>query len=466
MLLRLPRIGIRLLAPLRVRLQHGNARVSTAPRPRAAARSPPSARRSFEARLAAGVAASAALLAAPFLYLYATGGLTLSSFFERVSDAWAGLAQVGGAELVLLLPAWDSYAEGERGGGAFSFAPLGAEGAAAAMAAQPAVGRAGASLPRPRFTVVLGWEGVCVDVAYDPKAGFKPLARPGLASLLLALAAAGAEVVVWSSASPSAVVAEQLAGVVAGAVAPLDVAGYLGLQARMEEAYERARAHEAAAAALERRAPRPMLPITREDRVAQYASHALRIAAVLGSEHTVPGEGGGGDSAAPANVRPVAALTHERAPWDVVVVDAAPRGAAGLPPTPALRGAQHVAVPPWAARAAPGEDPTLFLLAELFLWFGGWRRAAERRAPPPGAAAHFSGARGPEGVPATDPEASVAAFFEHAVGGPDAFRAHLEEGGGLGRALVEGAREQLRQRLQEEERAAGGAAAPTAQNRN
>jgi hypothetical protein len=457
----------------RVRCAH-----AAAPRPRATTRSPSSPRRSLEARLVAGVAAGAALLAAPFLYHIATGDLTLTALRERVADAWVGLAQVGGEELVALLPAWDSYAVeggggGGGGGGDAGTSPTAALGAAAG-GPLAAVGRAGSALARPRCTVVLGWEGVCVDLAYDPKSGFRTVPRPGLAPLLLALAAAGAEVVVWSPTSPSAVVSEQLAGVVAAAVAPLDVGSYTALQARMEEAYARARAHEDAAAARERRPPRPMLPITREDRLAQYSAHALRIAAVLGSEHTVPWEGGGGGgaAAAAANARPVAALTHGRAPWDVAVVDAAPRAAAGLPARAAPRGAQHLAVPAWRRGEEEGEDPTLFLLAEMMLWFGGWRRAAERRAGAgagAGGAAPFSGALGAEGTPATNPEASLAAFFEHAVGGREAFSALLEEeaggaapGGGLARALLVSAREQLRLRLLEESAAAAAESAAAA----
>lgn len=447
---------LHLRAPLRAiggapcaRCQHAGFFSTAAPRPRAAPRSPPSPRRSREARLAAGLAAACALLAAPVAYEFAFGGLTLAALRERAADAWAGLSRAGAAELLLLLlPAWESYDAG--GGGAGGGGDPRGGGA-------PAVGRAGAPLARPRFTVVLGWEGVCVDVAYEPKAGFRALPRPGFAQLLLALAAAGAEVVVWSPTSPSAVVAEQLAGLVAGTVAPLDAGGYVALQARMEAAYARARDAEAAAAAREGRAPRAMLPITREDRVEQYTAHVLRVAAVLGSEHALPGGGGA------AAVRPVAALTHERAPWDVVVVDALHRGAAGLPPAARARDAQHLALPEWRSAAqGAGEDPSLFLFAELALWFGGWRRAAERRAaaaqPPP--VQPFTGRLTAEGFPATDPEASVAAFFEHALGGAPAFRARLDEGSAcLALALLESARAQLQLRLREELEEEGRAAA-------
>lgn len=140
---------LRARAAVRIRFQHACAGAGSPapPRPRAAASSPPSPRRSHEARIAAGLAASTLLLASPFLYHFATGKLTLSSLWERVADAWAGVAQVGGEELLLLLPAWGSYAveEGVGGGDVGGGGGSGGGGGAAAAAAATAPSARGAT---------------------------------------------------------------------------------------------------------------------------------------------------------------------------------------------------------------------------------------------------------------------------------------------------------------------------------
>ena len=371
-------------------------RVDARPRP---IRPPPSSRFA-----AAAAGAGALALAVPVVLLWRDG--TLERWWRAAANTIAALRDVDAGDLLGVLPPLADYAVPTDAGGR--------------------VTRAGVLLSPPAATLVLGWEGVCMDVLYDPKAGFVPVAREGFATLLLALADADAEVVVWSRSAPAAAVREQLFTLVRTLIVPRDMERHAAFQRFLTNNYERARAVEAGTAAKEGRAVRPMMPITDHDREELYAQNVLRIAAVLGREHCfaedagVGGGGGGGGTAAPPQpttspsppaqvvIRPVALLTHGRAPWDVIVVDAdtpslAPEGSVNAAPflTPAGMSASaanaaaaartrplHFPVPLFSARVAadaheqglppPPPDTTLHLLSECFTRFAAWRSSARR----------------------------------------------------------------------------------------
>ena len=368
------------------------------PRPRAQPSAPGVPDR--QARLQAAAAALLCLLlGAPLAYLGLHGGLELPYLEER----WAALTSVDHEDLLSALPDLATYAGAEAAAAAAAARGDGGGGeeeGEAQLAPSRAVARAGARLPLPAATLVLGWEGVCVDVVYDPKAGYVPVPRPGLAALLLACADAGIDTVLWSSAALSDSVKEQVARLVEARVAPLDAARYDAFQARVTDNYERARAVELAMATREGRRPAPMLPITPRDRTDLYLENVLRVPAVLGKEHCVAGGGGEGGGDAQQQqllLRPLNLLCHARCARAALgggcaaidCVDASALGvpahagggraeAAGAepsapapPPPPPI---YYLRLPAW--RSGEG-DFCLFLMAELVREYAEWRRAPE-----------------------------------------------------------------------------------------
>jgi len=316
----------------------------------------------------------------PLAYvLYQNGGVD----FRELSERMLALTTVDETDLMAVLPPWGSYAqENDSDDGLY--------------VGGGTVNRSGIRLPCPASTVVLGWEGTCLDVHYDVKAGYVPEFRPGLAHLFLSLAAADTEVVLWSSIQQTDQFRQQLHKFLQSSVIPLDNSRYEAFQGFLEANYTRALAVEAGIAAKEGRAPRPMFPITTEDRLDLYAENVLRWVAVLGKEHCV--------ASSTRNIRPVNLVAVPRAPWDVVAIDCTPPLELGLEETQIVRsdasaGPTYLGIPRFSTapprvmiegemmpKMSEGKkmedkkvsDFTLFMLAELFSGFSSWRGEKEK----------------------------------------------------------------------------------------
>lgn len=99
-------------------------------------------------------------------------------------------------------------------------------------------------------TVVLALEGVVCDTVYDPRVGHRLVLRPGLPELLEALAASGAEVVLWSRRSDSAAAEAALVAKLVDELVARDKQRYADFcaavdrQAKVTKAMELAAAHK------------------------------------------------------------------------------------------------------------------------------------------------------------------------------------------------------------------------------
>jgi len=204
-------------------------------------------------------------------------------------------------------------------------------------------------------------------------------------------------------------------------VLPADGARAAQFTAFVRAQHASALAHEARAARAEGRAPRAMLPFVSEhDAQALYEQGVLRVGAVLGREHCFRGgaedvEGAesaaGGAAPPPPPQRPLGLLLSDRRLGDVLVVEAAGRGAAAalrewrnalaqaraegveeeeegpredgvgsvlvLPPYSVGVGAGAGTGASDADGAAGAADPSLLLVAALVEDFAAWRRGEE-----------------------------------------------------------------------------------------
>jgi hypothetical protein len=99
-------------------------------------------------------------------------------------------------------------------------------------------------------TVVLALEGVVCDTVYDPRVGHRLVLRPGLPELLEALAASGAEVVLWSRRADSAAAESSLVSKLVDELVRRDPARFADFcaavdrQAKVTKALELAAAHK------------------------------------------------------------------------------------------------------------------------------------------------------------------------------------------------------------------------------
>jgi hypothetical protein len=287
------------------------------------------------------VAAVIAGLAAGALLLSASTGRSVP---ETVRDAAEALAAAG-------QPDSETVASGLPPLGDYSNPATGAPGRA----------RGPVILRTPSATLVLGWEGTAVRVAYLPTVGYVATPRPGLVEVLLACADADVEVAFWSTASSAGTVQEQLRRLVSQLVAQVDADRYTEFRAFVTDAAERSRAYEAAEAAHERRPMRPLPPVGEADMPELYASCVLRISGVLGRElshRSADGRRLGRD---------VATLVSQREAEDVLVVVAADEVGDTLTPAP-----------PLAVARFEGEegDVALLDLARVISRFGQARRGA------------------------------------------------------------------------------------------
>jgi len=421
------------------------APASSAPGPRPGA-APPGAR-------AAAARAAAAALAALGLGLAVAAarrdtGLSLAELGAAAAERARALGEPDAEDLRGALPPWSHFAvprEGRRasdGAGGERKVGLAAEFGEEEENEEEDPGEGGVAtragvLARPSFTAVLSWERALADAsAWAPKRGRFSAPRAGAAALLLALADAGAEVVVWSRELPAPALQEALSRLVRERALPRDAARAARLTARVRRLHAAALAHELRAARAERRAPREMLPfVPARDAQPLYEAAVLRLAAVLGREHCLAA----GAPAAQAQQpplgspppppppplplepplqRPLGLLLRERRLGDVLVVEAAGAGAAGalrewrdalelalaegereggsegsgeggggpdaradgvgsvlvLPPF-ALSGAPEAAGDDGGEAAAAAADPSLLLVAALVDEFAARRRA-------------------------------------------------------------------------------------------
>lgn len=292
-------------------------------------------------------------------------GRTVTEVIQDAIEGVRSLGQVDAEDLSAALPPFEVYSDPDTG----------AEG----------IPRGPVLLRAPTGTLVLGWEGTCVDVVYDPRAGYLPLPRPGLVELLLACADADIEVAIWSCSASAGTVEEQLKRLITGLIAQEDADRYADFRAFVLEGYERSRVEEAATAAKEGRAPRFVVPISDADVPDYYRQCVLRIAGVLGKElcHAAV-DGQGKLMGGPNKGRDVEMLTSGRRAKDVLLVVREDEVPAATVPS----GSIVLAVPPYPNLAQPGkgtgkggreqdEDPTLMLMSAMIRRFGEEHRAAK-----------------------------------------------------------------------------------------
>jgi hypothetical protein len=288
--------------------------------------------------------------------------LSFSEALDWLRESISAVADPDVEDLLAILPPWESFADPE---GSNSGAP-----------------RKGGTLTQPTATVILGWEGTLVDSTYHPKAGRIAVPRPGFSYLLLALADAGVEVVLWSRDLSSNVLQEQFQQLLEHDIIPEDKDRYNAFVSFLEQNYKVAVGVEHAQAMKEGREPKPLQPLFDNDKPQLYVSTVLRIAAQLGREQSfVQGK---------EVLRPVDVLTRGRDTHSVLVIDSDPGLKVAFPDNTLL-------IAPWpvqakeggdattassaraAAREATAMDPTLHLLGEMLERYSAAVQAAKQK---------------------------------------------------------------------------------------
>lgn len=364
---------------------------------------------------------AALVVAAPLCYLGFNDDARASSLASarrgwEAASAWAAeVSQIDASDLMSILPAYADFRHPDGSGGT----PKGR------------LASAGVALSRPPLTVVLSWDGICAATLYDAKTGHTTIPRPGLAALLLALADADAEVVIWAGAVGAASAAESFNSVVKARVMPADAPRVRHFRGFLAERWDRVRAMDAAAAQRESRAPTPPPPLDESDYDELYVAAVLRVGAVLGREHCVGAPEGRAVGeinvlATPLGViRPVPLIVHDRSAWDVLVVGACPPSAFGLSNDVSLSidtaadthdaaAISYLHFTPYAG--ASDTDSTLVLLAHLIRQYTAWRRLETGADAGAGASADAgAGASVREPVSREDRARSIGAFLEKIV---------------------------------------------------